>query len=403
MVTSALAVAVVVWCGVAGGFTLFTIVACARLARRIARRPKPSRWPRLWLLRPCEGDEPNLEANLASSLHPYPGESRVLLLVPSREDPSFQVAERIAARDPARVEVVVTAVRSTLNRKSAHLAVGLARAATAAAPPELIAQADSDICLDEGSLADVVCALGDDQRVAAAFAVPVEHGEKTFGDLAASGLLSASHQDFFALAAVAEATRGIPALAGPFAVHRRAALEQTGGFENLEELLGEDFEIGRRLHVLGLRIEVSALPARSLIAHRPFRQVLSRTARWATVVKRQRGPLFLSYPLLLAPLPVVLPAAAALAALGDTRALIAAGLLTAARTALAWQLRRIHRAPVWPHTALLLDFAAEVLMAIGSACAAVTSRVTWRGRRLEVLRGGLVRPAARDGDRLEAK
>jgi hypothetical protein len=152
-----------------------------------------------------------------------------------------------------------------------------------------------------------------------------------------------------------------------------------------------------------MRIGVAALPARSLIARRPFAQVLARTARWATVVKRQRGPLFASYPLLLAPLPLILAAAAAIAALGDSRALIAAGLLAAARTALAWQLRRIHRAPVWPHTAFLLDLAAELLMAIGSARAAFTTRVTWRGRRLEVLRGGLVRPAPPDGARLEAK
>jgi ceramide glucosyltransferase len=387
-----LAAAACAWALAATAFTLATLLAIERMHARIEARSAPARWPRLWVLRPCDGDEPGLGRNLASSLAAYPGERRAVALVPSEDDPACAVARQVAADDPA-LEVLVTGVAGAPNRKSAQLAAGLGHVLAAERPDDagvVVVQADSDVCLDGASLPALARALGDDPRTAAAFAAPVELHARTPGDFAASGLLSASHQDLFALAALSQLSGGTTALGGALAAHRLPALVETGGFRSLERLLGEDFEVGRRLHARGLAVAVGSEPARCTDGGRTLGQVVRRTARWATVVRRQRPGLIATYPLLLGATPLLLVLGHALALSGYILPLgLACGVL-ALRAILAAELRRLHGAPVGPLRALGLALAAETLMLAATALALARPEVEWRGRRLRVGRGGVI-------------
>lgn len=386
-----LAAVVLAWALVAAGFTALAWYACHELEKVTRAIRPPTRWPSVWLLRPCQGDEPGLRDNLASSLLSYPGERHVVFLLPSETDPAYAVAAAVAAG--GRAEVVVTAASPRGNHKSAQLAVGFERAVNADPPPEVIVQADSDVRLDGDSLTGIVAALGEDVEVGAAFAPPVELATRTMGDLAASGLVTASLQDFFALAALSRLGGSVTSLAGALAAHRRGELERSGGFAPFVGLLGEDFEIGRRLHARGRRVSVASVPARSVGSGRSLRAVLERTARWVMVVRRQRPALLWAYPALLACTPLVFIASVALAAVGILGPMMVTVGLVGLRLGFALRLRRIHAAPTSAIQALGLFVAAELLMLFATLRAVTVPYVTWRGRRLRILMGGVIEEA----------
>src|SRR5262249_29157328 len=122
---------------------------------------------------------------------------------------------------------------------------------------------------------------------------------------------------------------------------------------------------------------------------RRLREVIARTARWAMVVRRQRGAAMMaSYPLLLAPTPLLLVLSLVLALLGAPWALPFPILLCGLRALLAWRLRAIHGMPVAPLRALVLAMAGELLMLVAFPRALLGNEVVWRGRRLRVLPGG---------------
>src|SRR5205085_12465855 len=135
-----------------------------------------------------------------------------------------------------------------------------------------------------------------------------------------------------ALAALADLSGGVKALSGALAAHRVGPLVEEGGFASLEPLLGEDFEVGRRLHARGLDVAVAAAPALCTDEGRSLAAVVRRTARWTTVVRRQRPGLVATYPLLLAPTPLLLVAGIALAATGRWLPLAFAAALLAVRS-----------------------------------------------------------------------
>jgi len=389
------------WAVAALIFSGVSVYVTARLARALRRRQDPARWPSIALLRPCEGAEQGLHENLASSLAAYGGARRVVLLVPSERDPSCAVARAVAAAAPAgSIEVVVTHAASRKNRKSAHLAVGLSHvlappggqgAATAA--PEVIVQADSDVRLDDEALPALVAALLERDGVAAAFAVPIEPDGVTFADRCASALLSASQQDFLALRALSYLSGGVVVLAGALAAHRTDELVATGGFASLEDLLGEDYEVSRRLRARGREVEVSARAALCAIEGRGFREIAVRTARWQMVARRQRGLLlFASYPFLLAATPLLLLASLGLLAFGQPLPLLVTSLAWAARAMLASVLRAAHGVPVSPWRAVTLVLAGELLMLASFPRALFGDEVVWRGRRLRIAPGGRIEP-----------
>jgi len=387
------------WAVVALIFSGVSVFVTARLARALRRRGAPARWPSIALLRPCEGAEPGLFENLASSLAAYGGPRRVVLLVPSERDPSCAVARAVAAAaPPGSIEVVVTHAASRKNRKSAHLAVGLAHVlrsdpAEGRPLPEVIVQADSDVRLDDEALPALVSALLERDGVAAAFAVPIEPDGVTFADRCAAALLSASQQDFLALRALSYVSGGVVVLAGAFAAHRTDELLATGGFASLEDLLGEDYEVSRRLRARGREVEVSARAALCAIEGRGFTEVSVRTARWQMVARRQRGVvLFASYPTLLAATPLLLLASLGLLAAGQPLPLLLTSLVWAARAMLASVLRAAHGVPVTPWRAVTLVLAGELIMLASFPRALFGDEVVWRGRRLRIAPGGRIEP-----------
>jgi ceramide glucosyltransferase len=380
------------WALVALAFTLVAIDALRRLDAR--RAAPPALWPRLAIVRPCEGLDPGLEENLLSSLTArYDGARALYVCVPSLDDPAAAVAARVerAARvfaPSVPVSLVVTAIETPANRKAAQLAV-----AEQKLDAPVVVVADSDVRFDDRTLPELIGALEADPRAAAASAPPIDVEAETLGDRASAALLSSTPNALRALAALSSGWRGHPLLAGALVACRREALAEAGGFAALEPYLGEDFELARRLHAAGHTLATSSAPARFTDRGRSLYQVVRRYARWAMVVRRQRPGLLSTYWLLLACTPVLVVLAALAAVVEAPRwpaAVAATVLLLGARAAFARRLRRGYGLrDGWLRSvgALLIG---ELLILVSSIRSLGRAEVEWRGRRFHVRPGGVL-------------
>ncbi len=292
--------ALAVWLGALGGVAGF-----AAIPRRVPDRARVGRArdQEVVLLRPCAGAEPELARCLASwPSHAGPA-PRVIFAVGSPEDAALPVAEAAALRLRDRgvdATVLVTEARGP-NHKAAQLAV----AAGAAIRADVLVVADSDVDLEGLDLGAIVDPIAADDRVAACWAPPVEHGAaRTLGDRASQALLGASLHAFPLLARLDGG-----GMVGKLCALRATSLAAAGGFASLVDVLGEDMELARRFARRGEKVAVARVTARSLASGRTLVAVAARYARWIAVVRRQRPLLLASYPLLFAATPLISTAA----------------------------------------------------------------------------------------------
>ena len=402
MIGLAIVGALCVWAFAACVFTGVAIreVRRSHAASRAAIETVAQRgsWPRIALLRPCEGLDPDLEENLlASATAPYGGLREVWVCVPSTGDPAHAVAlraqaeaQRLAPEVP--FEVLVTGITTDQNRKAAHL--GVAELRTRA--PVLVI-ADSDVALDAEALPALIAALEADPQAGASCAPPIDVRPRTLGDHASAALLSSTPHALLSLSALSDYSRSQTLLAGALLACRRDVLLSAGGFRALEPYLGEDFELARRLHAMGRPVRVSARPARFTDEGRSVAAVVARYARWSLVVRRQRPWLFSTYFLLLGCTPALLAGSVAASIWARPYGLVAlfgAALLLGLRVRLAEVLRRAYGVAGGRGRALVAVLLGESLVFAGAALAGVRSKVVWRGRPFRVGRRGELEPMA---------
>jgi ceramide glucosyltransferase len=394
-----LAFVISAWAGTALGFTMTALLTTRRLHARARRAAATvTAWPKLLLLRPCEGLDPSLAETLRSSLRArYDGPRTVFFCVPSPEDPAFAVAK--AVRDElvaagGDVQLIVTELGQAANRKAAQLAV-IERQLPADA--DILVVVDSDVLLADDSLPALVGALLSDGGAGAASAPPIDVAPRTLGDRASAALLSSTPHALLALAALSEWAGSVPLLAGALLAIRRQALTAVGGFAPLEPYLGEDFELARRLHVAGQRIATSAVPARFTDSGRSLPSVIRRYARWSLVVRRQRPSLFATYLFLLGCAPLVTLATLALVLAHAPllwMSLTMTMLLLVARAGFAVTLRRCYGLGGSVLRALAAGLVGESLIVAAALRALASAKVDWRGHRLYVGERGALEPVS---------
>lgn len=394
MLPSVIQTSLEVWAGTSLFFSLLLLFGVLRL-RKTPPGPPPA-WPAIVVLRPCEGDEPGLYENLLSScLAPYEGPRRVLLLCPSTSDPSYPLLLRVAKAAPPTipVEVLLTRPEALHNRKVSQLLVGIARSTE----PILIT-ADSDVLLGEKdlpSLVSLLCAPPSTpvqrQQVGIAFAAPVEQQPRTRWDRLSSALVGGSVQNFMALYGLYRLIGGVPSMAGALLAISRRALSEIGDFQGVRTILGEDYELARRLCEAGYSVELSPLPARCSDGGRSLRGVIARVGRWLMVVRAQRPLLLLTYPIFMAATP---PLVLASLFLRTPRLSLFACALWSSRTLLSYLLRRAQGLRPTVIQSALEVLSAELLLWAGLGKALATRQVSWRGYRFRIARGGHMIPEA---------
>jgi ceramide glucosyltransferase len=256
------------------------LIGCgAALVGRFRAAPAPgaSVLPAITVLRPLHGDEPLLEAALASACaQDYP-RFQVVFGVQDPADPALAVAERVRARFPAcDIAVVVDDTAPGRNRKVANLTNMLG----AARHPVLVI-ADSDVHAAPDYLRQIAAAL---DRPGIGLVTTLYAGRPGSRTLAARLGASAITHGFLPGALISRALGRQDALGATMAL-RRATLDAIGGFAALRDHLADDNLLGRRVRALGLDIGLAATVPGTTVPEARLVDLYRHELRWGRTIR----------------------------------------------------------------------------------------------------------------------
>lgn len=345
------------------------------LLRRHLRGPvaSPRTTPGVSILKPLCGLDDGLEENLASfAALPWPT-LEVLLGVRSTGDAAYPLARAAARRWPGRFRVVLQRGAPGLNPKVNQL-VTLAGAAS----HDVLVVSDSNVRVDPGYVAEIVGLLEDEAVGLVTHPISGE-GEARVGSLMDHLHLTGSVTPGI-VAAKLLASRDI--VVGKSMALRRRDLEALGGFEAVQDVLAEDYVMGRMIGtVLGKRVAVARTPVRNVSASRSLADFNARYRRWGVIQRHAAGRVPYAGMALLNPILLAAAGAALRPGLASAGALAATcGAKIVLDGAAARLLRpggfRLRQLAVVP----VKDLAFGAAWALGL----VRSEVDWRGNRIVV-------------------
>ncbi|MBI5595974.1 MAG: glycosyltransferase [Elusimicrobia bacterium] len=253
------------------GFYWVLVTVC--LAWFLRRRAAPA-WakpPRVSLIKPLCGVERGLEENLATALaQDYP-DYEVVFSLQDEADPARAVAERLRARRPDLVKVVVDPACAGPNGRLCNILT-----ATKRADGEVLVYSDSDMHLDPGYLRAITAPLSDAQ---VGVACTLYRAWRPRGFFETLELLSLN-AEFVPSMVFATVTGASAACPGASQALRRETLERIGGLEPMADTLVEDFELGTAVLRAGLRIAFVPHVARTGIDLRSWRDWWRHQLYW---------------------------------------------------------------------------------------------------------------------------
>jgi len=289
VIALAVALAVLAGSGIAIGCTGLGLV------RRFAltREPRAPSLPPMTILKPLSGDEPLLEAALASACtQQYPA-FQIVFGVGDPADPALEVVRRLRARFPETdIAVVVDERQHGANRKVGNLINMLP-----AARYNVLVIADADVHAAPDYLARLAAALA---RPGVGLATTLYTGLPSQGSIAAKlGATQITHV-LLPGALLARALGREDCLGATMAL-RRETLERAGGFHALVDHLADDNVLGRLVRALGLVVALAASVPATTVPESDIPALWRHELRWARTIRAlapaQFGASILQYPL----------------------------------------------------------------------------------------------------------
>ncbi len=352
---------------------LLAVMAGAIAVQRFAVRA-PARaqiHPAVTVLKPLCGDEPLLEAALASICgQAYPS-FQVVFGVQDANDPALQVVQRVKDRFAAcDIAVVVGAASHGPNRKISNL-INMMEVAR----HDVFVFSDSDLHVAADYLERIVAAL---EMPGAGLVTTVCVGLPTTDGLAASlGATVISHS--FLPGALLSRALGRQDCLGTTMALRRGTLARIGGLASLVRHLADDHVLGRRIHMLGLGIELAGTVPLTAVPEGSLRALWQHELRWARTIRALEPVLFalstVQFPLFWAAAAFALSGGSPwFAVLFTTAWAFRAGAARWIDHALLRQRWPAGAAPVW-----LLPLR-DVMSVTQVAASYLGARVVWRGR-----------------------
>jgi ceramide glucosyltransferase len=265
-------------------YQLFAILAC--LWRRSSQQPVASSW-KVSIMKPVSGAGGNLREALASHAKL---DAELLCGVSSLDDPAISII-----REFPKVRLVVASTVAP-NAKVGVL-IDLVKAAT----HDIIIVNDSDIRVDPDYL-----------RVTAPLADPkvglVTCLYRAVGDTFPARFEALGVATDFAPSTLIARLVGVDEFAmGSTLAFRRADLERIGGFESIADYLADDYQLGHRIHNLGLKCVLSEVIVETHLGG-SWMDVWRHQIRWARTIRVSKFYGYLGLPVTFATLWAVVAA-----------------------------------------------------------------------------------------------
>jgi ceramide glucosyltransferase len=351
------------------------------------QKERPGFTPPLTLLKPVNGNEPGLEANLTTFFQQdYPA-YEILFCARSAKDAGLQTARQVALRYP-QIPVMFLSTDGrpdTINAKVASL-----EAMEAAASHEILVISDSDVRVTPDYLRAVALPFADEN--VGAVCCPYRGVASEGGLWARLEAVGMSVEMTSGLLA-ARVMEGMHFVLGPTMAFRRETIRRMGGFRVAADSCSDGFVLGNETFKLGQTVALSHHAIDHMVLNSSFSASLKHQVRWMKSMRFLRSRRHIETALTFS-LPYGLLAWATAAVLGHPGwGLALFGWSVATRLALSIAVGGlVMRDKSW--FGLLALYPVRDLMGFGFWVASYTSsRILWRDRVFQLLPGGKMRAA----------
>jgi len=252
--------------------------------RQADRSVRPTQaLPPVSILKPLKGTDPEIYESFRSHCLQDYAEYEIIFGVSDPRDPAVASVQRLQREFPERaIQLVVSPDKLGANVKVSNLAQMLP-----ATRYQYLLVNDSDIHVGHDYLRRVIAPLlNEDQRVGMVTCLYRGIAASSFGSQLESLGIST---DFCAsVLAACQLERGLRFGLGSTLAFRRTDLEKIGGFRSIVDFLADDYELGRRIANLGLRVELSDVVVETHLPAYDFGGFLAHQLRWARGVRDSR-------------------------------------------------------------------------------------------------------------------
>ena len=254
------------------------------LRRQTASRSRPAlteATPPISILKPLKGTDPEIYECLRSHcLQDYP-EYEIIFGASDPNDPAIATVKRLQSEFPAnRIQLIVCPKILGANIKVSNLAQML----PLARHDHLIVN-DSDIRVERSYLRRVIAPLAD-PTVGMVTCLYRGVAAPSLGSrLEALGIST----DFCAgVLAARQLEGGMRFGLGSTLAFRRGDVQLIGGFESFADYLADDYELGRRIADLGLKVELSDVVVETVLPPYSVHNFLQHQLRWSRAIRDAR-------------------------------------------------------------------------------------------------------------------
>lgn len=268
------------WAAPALGASVYYFLAliAAWRWRRWAAKPLPdSRGPAIpiSILKPIRGRDPAFYDAIRSHASQDYSDFEILFGLSDPEDPAAEDIARLQQEFP-RVRISAYVVSS----KALNAKVGVLAALAKHARHPLLLVNDSDIVVEPGYLRAIAAPLAD-PAVGLVTCLYRAAAESVASRAEALGIATE-----FAPSVLVARLLGVAQFAlGSTMLFRAESLRKIGGFEAILDYLADDYQLGARIHALGLRIEFAPVVVETDLGAESWGQTWRHQLRWSRTIR----------------------------------------------------------------------------------------------------------------------
>jgi ceramide glucosyltransferase len=242
--------------------------------------------PPVSILKPVYGLDFGSHENFASFCRQNYPDYEILFCVNELSDPAVPVIQRVIAQFPdRRIRILSGAQKFGTNQKVNNLAL-LAKEAR----HEILIQSDADIRVGPNYLKEMAGPFADPGVGIVSCLYSAIAQPNLWAHLEAVGAAS----DFLPSALVADWLEGTSFALGASVATTKTWLRKIGGFENMANVLADDYEIGNRVYKAGGRVLLSQEIVCTMYPAQSFRGFWEHQARWARTIRVVRPSSFIA-------------------------------------------------------------------------------------------------------------
>jgi ceramide glucosyltransferase len=253
--------------------------ACPELVEGSARPTQPK--PAISILKPLKGIDPGMYESFRSfCLQDYPA-YEIIFGVTDANDPAVALVERLKAEFPGREIRLIVCERQF----GANIKVGNLAQMVSVARHDYLFVSDGDIRVGPDYLSRVVDPL---LTPATGLVTCLYCGvaEESLGSRLESLGISVDFVPGVLAARIVE--NGIHFGLGSTLAFRRGDLAAIGGFESLADYLADDYELGKRISEIGLKVALSDEIVETFVPRYSFVKFIQHQLRWGRTVRGSR-------------------------------------------------------------------------------------------------------------------